>query len=78
MYLIKKRISVQIGVSISLGAFILPIVFNMNKVWELIVSLPSFIYFTPTYIHTLVIYAFCRIDDLTWGTRGDEGKSSNS
>jgi len=56
----------------------LPIVFNMNKVWELLVSLPSFIYFTPTYIHTLVIYAFCRIDDLSWGTRGDEGKSANS
>lgn len=31
---------------------------------------PHYIFYSPTYIHLLVIYAFCRIDDLSWGTKG--------
>jgi len=31
---------------------------------------PHYIYFSPTYIHLLIIYAFCRVDDLSWGTKG--------
>ena len=35
-------------------------------------SLMSYIFYTPTYVHTLIIYAFCRLDDLSWGTKGVE------
>lgn len=49
----------------------------MNKVPQLLWCLFDFIYYSPTYLHTLVIYAFCRIDDLSWGTRGDEDKDGN-
>ena len=40
----------------------------------------DYIYYTPMYITILIIYAFCRIDDLSWGTRGNNGKfiKSNS
>lgn len=24
----------------------------------------------PTYTHLFITYSFCRIDDLTWGTKG--------
>jgi chitin synthase len=24
----------------------------------------------PTYTHCLQIYAFCKVDDVTWGTKG--------
>jgi len=42
----------------------------------MVMSLPSYIYYTGTYMHTLIIYAFSNIDDLTWGTKGlsSEGK----
>jgi chitin synthase len=33
-------------------------------------SLIHYIAYASTYIHTIIIYAFCRIDDLTWGTKG--------
>ena len=36
----------------------------------MVVSLPSYIWYVPTYINVLIIYAFCRIDDLSWGTKG--------
>ena len=33
-------------------------------------SVFSYIYYVPTYINILQIFAFCRIDDLSWGTKG--------
>lgn len=41
-------------------------------------STPSYIYFTATYTITILVYSFCNIDDLTWGTKGcisNEGRS---
>lgn len=69
---------IMVGVAISFGGYIFPVLFNMHKVWELIKCLPHFIYFTPSYIHTLVIYAFTRIDDLSWGTKGLEADKDDT
>ena len=35
-------------------------------------SLISYFFYAPTYMHLFVIYAFCKIDDLSWGTKGLE------
>lgn len=44
----------------------------------MIISLPSYIFYVPSYINTLLIYSFCRIDDLSWGTKGlDEDVERN-
>jgi len=42
----------------------------------MLTSLFSYIYFTPTYVNILQIFAFCRIDDLSWGTKGLDLESS--
>lgn len=63
-------------VIISFGLNALPILFNLDRVFEILESLPHYIYFSPIYIHTLLIFAFCRIDDLSWGTKGLEAGSS--
>lgn len=60
--------------SLSLNA--IPVLFNIHKSLELISSLPSYVFYSPSYINLLVIYAFCRIDDLSWGTKGLAGDSS--
>jgi chitin synthase len=39
--------------------------------------LPDYIAFVPTYIHLLIIYAFCRIDDFSWGTKGIDSKTNS-
>ena len=36
----------------------------------MLTSVFSYLFFTPTYINILSIFAFCRIDDLSWGTKG--------
>ncbi len=45
------------------------------RVWDIIRSTFSYIYYSSTYMHTLVIFAFSNIDDVTWGTKGLAGGS---
>lgn len=38
----------------------------------------SFLFYSPTYLNILSVYALCRIDDISWGTKGldtEVGKS---
>jgi chitin synthase len=59
----------------------LPIIwtFNIKKYIEMVTSLLSYLFYTPTYVNLLQIFAFCRIDDLSWGTKGlDSDSSTNS
>lgn len=44
--------------------------FSFKKYVEMITSVLSYIYYSPTYINLLQLFAFCRIDDLSWGTKG--------
>lgn len=37
-----------------------------------------YFYYQPTYMHLFVIYSFCRIDDLSWGTKGLTNTGSSS
>lgn len=37
---------------------------------EVIAGAASFLFYNPTYLITLNIYALCRIDDISWGTKG--------
>lgn len=32
----------------------------------------DYMFYSPSYFHTLLIFAFCNIDDLSWGTKGLE------
>lgn len=52
----------------------LPIIwtFSLSKWIDMITSLPSYIFYVPSYINILLLYSFCRIDDLSWGTKGLE------
>ena len=44
--------------------------FSLTKYAECLLSIFSYIYYTPTYINILQVFAFCRIDDMSWGTKG--------
>ncbi len=50
-----------------------------NILWEIILGSFSFIFYGPTYLNILNIYSLCRIDDISWGTKGlDSAGSANS
>jgi len=54
--------------------YIIQVLFSLNLriIWEVLVSTPSYMFYAPTYLHILVIYAFCKIDDFYWGTKGND------
>jgi len=57
--------------------YFMPLIFNFKKVGSMAWAFLHYIYYGPTYIHVLIIYAFCRIDDLSWGTKGLADKSGS-
>lgn len=44
--------------------------------WHMFTSFVQYILLSPSYINVLNIYAFCNIDDISWGTKGDVGGKS--
>jgi chitin synthase len=43
---------------------------SMRPLVEAIKNALSFIFYNPTYFIILSFYALCRIDDISWGTKG--------
>lgn len=43
--------------------------------WHMFTSFLQYILLSPAYVNVLNIYAFCNIDDISWGTKGDTGAS---
>ena len=58
------------------GLYVVPILvysilFKTARVLiEIISGAISFIFYQPTYLIILSTYALCRMDDLSWGTKG--------
>lgn len=50
----------------------LPCVFYPKKAFvNLLWGLPSYIFYSPTFIITMILYSFCNFDDISWGNRED-------
>jgi chitin synthase len=50
----------------------LPIIWTLSvrKAIEMLTSVASYLFYAPTYVNILQVFSFCRIDDLSWGTKG--------
>ena len=59
-----------------LGLYALPITIYIilyikcRIVIDLLFSTVSFLFYSPTYLNILNIYALCRINDISWATKG--------
>lgn len=42
--------------------------------WHMFTSFGQYILLSPSYVNVLNIYAFCNIDDISWGTKGETKK----
>jgi chitin synthase len=45
---------------------------------DVVFGVVSFIFYTPTYLNILYTFALCRIDDISWGTKGLDAEVSKS
>lgn len=39
-------------------------------VWRILVDTISYLVYQGAYSHVMVIYSFCNVDDVSWGTKG--------
>ena len=69
----------------TMGLYAIPIMVNLllfckgDVIIDIIFSAFSFMFFGSTYLNILNIYALCRIDDISWGTKGlDTGASGGA
>ena len=48
----------------------IPVACNIRKVPFILNSIKDYIFYSISYVVVFYTYAFCRIDDLSWGTKG--------
>ena len=60
----------RILVLLNAGFYLLIALVNPQTIKTITFCVPHYLYYMPTYLHIMVVYAFCRIDDLSWGTKG--------
>lgn len=47
--------------------------FMFLEPWHMFTLFLQYLLLSPSYVNVLNIYAFCNIDDVSWGTKGDTG-----
>lgn len=68
----------------SIAIYLLPISIylllfgGLNILCEIILGSISFLFYGPTYLNILNIYSLCRIDDISWGTKGLDSTSAKN
>ena len=81
-YFIEERNNIDIGsfkmpeialmVIVVVISHALPCLFYPRKaIVNLLWGLPSYIFYSPTFIITMIVYSFCNFDDVSWGNRED-------
>jgi hypothetical protein len=43
----------------------------------MITSFAQYLLLLPSYVNILLIYAFCNLHDVSWGTKGDNGSAKD-
>jgi cellulose synthase/poly-beta-1,6-N-acetylglucosamine synthase-like glycosyltransferase len=43
----------------------------------MLTSFVQYLLLLPSYVNILLIYAFCNLHDVSWGTKGDNGSSKD-
>ena len=68
-YFINQSL-IQICVIVIFGSLGLITLLNPSSWKHLGFGFVHYLYYLPTYVHITTVYAFCRIDDLSWGNKG--------
>ncbi|KLO11323.1 glycosyltransferase family 2 protein [Schizopora paradoxa] len=45
--------------------------------WHMFTSFVQYMFYLPSYVNILMMYAMCNLHDVTWGTKGDNGSSKD-
>jgi len=72
-----SQMSILIIILINLGIYVLILLLHLfthpEYVWKMITNQLSYVSYQGAYTMTMIIHAFCNIDDVSWGTKGSLG-----
>jgi len=74
IYFLSVTLALNYG---GMAVSILVHILQPSLVWDIIRSSLSYFLYSPVYNHMMMAFAFCNIDDLTWGTKGLTSDSQN-
>ena len=63
--------------SITIIAYTVPLLFNRYKIPLISNSILHFMFYSVSYAIVFLNYAFCKMDDLSWGTKGLTDEKTN-
>jgi chitin synthase len=46
---------------------------HFKFLWRMFVDVISYLAYNGAYSHVMLIYAFCNVDNVSWGTKGNKG-----
>lgn len=75
-----ELVALQMKYLIAIGVLSYAVVCSLNlrkSLRDILCQTKDYIYYSPAYFHTLLIFAFCNVDDLSWGTKGLEAGQAN-
>lgn len=55
------------------GTIFIVILLHPSYWWRILKSFSSYLYYSGSYTHTFIVYSFCNVDDISWGTKGLNG-----
>jgi chitin synthase len=58
-----------VSVGTSYGLYLLASIFHLDP-WHIFTSMTQYMLLLPTYTNIFMIYSFCNLHDVTWGTKG--------
>jgi chitin synthase len=76
-----SQMSILVIILVNLGIYVLILVLHLfthpEYVWKMIINQFSYVSYQGSYTMTMIIHAFCNIDDVSWGTKGSLSQSGS-
>ncbi|KAJ3293691.1 Chitin synthase, class 1 [Borealophlyctis nickersoniae] len=66
---------IVISLGSTYGLYLVSSILHVDP-WHCITSMFQYLFLLPTYINIFMIYAFCNLHDVSWGTKGDNAPTN--
>ncbi|KAJ3071793.1 Chitin synthase, class 2, partial [Quaeritorhiza haematococci] len=63
---------VVLSVASTYGLYLVASVLFLEP-WHMVTSFVQYLFLLPSFVNILMVYAFCNLHDVSWGTKGDNG-----
>jgi len=67
---------IVVSLAATYGLYLFSSILHLEP-WHMLTSFLQYMFFLPSYVNILMMYAMCNLHDVSWGTKGDNGSSKD-